>query len=297
MQQNLSLYKIFLVVGKTGNITKASQELFISQPAISKAIKKLEDSFGVPLFIRTTRGVHLTYEGEILYGQISVAFDAISKGESRLLESTSNGMGQFKIGVSTTLCKYVLLPYLQDYISLYPNVRISIECQSTYETIRFLETGKIDIGLIGKPTDLKHLDFYKIGDIEDTFVASESYMQKLEGIDHQAETSILNYSELMLLNKENITRQYVDSILSAASIEPNSLLEVTSMDLLIEFAKIGLGIACVIKDFVKDELASGSLKEVPSGVALPKREIGFAYGKDSISSLALHNFIDFYKKN
>ena len=151
MNQNLNYYKAFYMVAKYKNISKAADALFISQPAISKSLSRLEENLGCTLFSRTSRGVSLTADGEILYERIREAFAAIEAGEEELRHRTELGIGQLRIGVSTTLCKYILLPYLQNFIRQHPHIRITIECQSTLHTVELLESGQIDIGLIGVP--------------------------------------------------------------------------------------------------------------------------------------------------
>ena len=112
MNNNLSLYNIFLAVAEAGSTLGAAKALFISQPAVSKAISKLEASLEVSLFVRSKKGVRLTDDGLILYDRIKNAFEYIDEGESVIRERNSLGTGHIKIGVSSTLCKYILLPYL-----------------------------------------------------------------------------------------------------------------------------------------------------------------------------------------
>lgn len=293
MNQTLSSYKIFYTVANTGNISRAAKELYISQPAISKSIQKLEESIGAKLFQRSSRGVTLTAEGELLYNHVRTAFETLSLGEEKLRRSIQLGIGHLTIGVSSTLCKYVLLPYLKAFIRQYPHINISISCQSTHHTLKLLEEEKIDIGLIGKPDTLKRLSFYPIREIEDIFVTTENYLHNLKtrGI---SSDKILQNSTLMLLDKENMTRQHIDDYFLDHHMIIHDLIEVSSMDLLIEFSKIGLGIASVIKDFVSDELADGTLVEIPMEIPIHKREIGFAYNKSANRSQSLENFIRFY---
>ena len=146
MEQNLSQYKIFYEVAKAGNISKAAKELYISQPAISKAISKLEDSLNVMLFTRSSRGVHMTPEGEILFRHAETAFQALNSGEEELKRIREFNIGHLRIGVSNTLCKYILLPYLKKFIEQYPHIKITIEGQATARTISMLEQHTLDIG-------------------------------------------------------------------------------------------------------------------------------------------------------
>lgn len=294
MNQNLSSYRIFYTVANTGNISKAAKELYISQPAISKSIQKLEDSVGCKLFSRSSRGVVLTDEGQLLYEHVSEAFDTLTIGEEKLKRSIELGIGHLKIGVSSTLCKYLLLPYLKEFIHQNPHISISISCQSTNETLQLLEDNKIDIGLIGKPDNLRNIHFDYLEEIEDIFVAAKDYLRNLKarGV---PKDSILQNSTLMLLDKNNMTRQYIDDYLQDNQIVIKDSIDISDMDLLIEFARIGVGVACVIRNFVKADLENGTLIEIPLGFPIHKREVGFAYKTTAKSSKSLAEFIRFYK--
>ena len=296
MIQSLSCYRIFYTVAKTGNISKAAKELYISQPAISKSIQKLEESMNCELFRRSSRGVSLTEEGELLYSHVKVAFETLALGEDRLRNSIELGVGHLKIGVSSTLCKYMLLPYLKEFIQQYPHINISITCQSTNDTLKLLEENKIDVGLIGKPENLKNIDFYFLAEIKDIFVATKDYLRNLKARGVR-EDRILQNSTIMLLDKNNMTRQYIDDYLQENHIVVQDSIDISSMDLLIEFAKISVGVACVIREFVKQELADGSLVEIPLGFPIHKREVGFAYKKSMKPSKSLELFVDFYKSH
>ena len=296
MIQSLSCYRIFYTVAKTGNISKAAKELYISQPAISKSIQKLEESMNCELFRRSSRGVSLTEEGELLYSHVKVAFETLALGEDRLRNSIELGVGHLKIGVSSTLCKYMLLPYLKEFIKLYPHINICITCQSTNDTLKLLEENKIDVGLIGKPESLKNIDFYYLAEIKDIFVATKDYLRNLKARGVK-EDRILQSSTIMLLDKNNMTRQYIDDYLQENHIVVQDSIDISSMDLLIEFAKISVGVACVIREFVKKELADGSLIEIPLGFPIHKREVGFAYKKSVKPSKSLELFVDFYKSH
>lgn len=277
MQENLSLYHIFLTVGRTGNISQAAKELFISQPAISKAIQKLEENLDTVLFKRNSRGVTLTPDGELLFEKTKEAFALLSEGEANILHNRSRTIPRLRLGASSTLSKYVLLSHLKSYIAQYPQTRLTISCQSTYQTLRLLDEGKIDLGLIGRPKKLQGYHFRPLLAIRDTFVATEQYLKNQQML--YPEEPLFHTATFMMLDEENITRQSVNAQLKEHRIELSHILEVTSMDLLIQFSQIGLGIACVIREFVQEELTSGKLTEVPVGITFPAREIGFVCRK------------------
>ena len=275
MEQHLSQYRIFYEVARCGNISRAAKELYISQPAISKAIGKLEESLGTRLFLRNSRGVQLTPEGNVLFQHVAAAFDSLSRGEKELKRIHDFHIGQLKIGVSNTLCKYVLLTYLKSFVEKYPHVNITIESQSTAHTLEMLEARKIDIGLVAEPRARRGLNFTPVMEIHDGFVCTPAYMENLTLREGPA-PDIFKTGNIMLLDRSNMSRKHLDTYLSDRDIEVNQLLEVTDMALLIEFARIGLGIACVILDFVSDDLKNGTLMEVPLDAPIPRRVIGFA---------------------
>lgn len=294
MEQNLSQYKIFYEVAKTGNISKAAKDLYISQPAISKAISKLEDSLDTVLFTRNSRGVQLTDEGRILFEHTCRAFEELQNGESELKRAKQFHMGHIRMGVSNTLCRYIMVSYLKKFIEQYPHVKITIESQSTTHTLSMLEQQKIDLGLVAQPRPQKNLVFLPIMEIEDIFVASPSYLENLR-LREGAYADVFQAGNIMLLDRANMTRRYIDEYLSVNHITPNNLLEVTTMDLLIEFARIGLGIGSVIKEFVKEDLEAGRLVQVKLGTPIHKRTVGFAYFSNRLSS-TLTMFLDFCRQ-
>nr|WP_294678170.1 LysR family transcriptional regulator [uncultured Blautia sp.] len=289
MQENLSLYHIFYTVARTGSISHSAKELYISQPAISKAVQKLEHNLDTVLFKRNSRGVTLTPDGEILYKKVRDALFLLEEGENLIHHNQSRNFPKLRLGASSTLSKYVLLSHLKKYIADFPQVRITITCQPTYQTLQLLDENKIDLGLIGRPQKIHGCYFHPILKIQDTFVCTRQYLKNLEKL-YPGE-SILQTGTFMMLDENNITRQSVNAQLREHHLELGHILEVTSMDLLIQFARIGLGIACVIREFVKDELSDGSLIEVPMEFLFPHREIGFVCRKKELDNPLFSPFL------
>lgn len=289
ISSNLNLYHIFYQTARAGNISLAARQLYISQPAVSKSIARLESSLNTTLFYRNSRGVKLTPEGSILMQELTAAFTAIARGEEELRKIQGLGIGQITIGVSATLCKYVLLPHLQQYIQDNPHVKVSIACQSTAETIRGLTDGSLDIGLIGETSGLHDLSFLPVMEINDGFVTTKRYLENLcvrLGISttelcyyekSPADSRLWQDATFLMLNRENISRSYIDSCLQQSQIQLSQILETSAMDLLIDFTKIDMGISCVIENFVRKELEEQSLIRLPLSVDIPPRKIGLAW--------------------
>ena len=285
MEQNLNLYHVFYEVANCHNFSVAAQKMYVSQPAVSKAISKLEENLNTILFHRSSKGVTLTQEGELLYRYVEQAFHSLKSGEEQLKASASQKVSQISIGVSTTLCKYILLPVLKNFMAENPHIKITISCQSTFDTISALREGTIDIGLVGllskaDTAEANTITYLPLKTIEDIFVATESYLmpflQKYKGDLHKKE-AFFQEAAFIILNKENISRKHVDTFLSENHVTLSNVIEVNNMDLSIEFAKAGLGIACLISDFVEKDIKNGTLREIKLGHRIPKRQVGFAY--------------------
>ena len=292
-ESNLNRYRLFCAVAECESISRAAEMNYISQPAISKAITKMEESLGTVLFVRNHRGVTLTDEGKILYEQLKAAFDIIKAGEEKLQRINELGIGRLRIGASSVLCKFMLLPHLKGFIEENPHIKITMECQSSARIHKLLMDGRIDVALMVRPENMTELTFYSFGEIEDIFVSTKSYIENLQ---LRGESGIFEKANIMLLDGENVSRLHVDRYFKENNIEPEHILEVSGMDMLIEFARIGLGVACVIKQFVQDELNRGELVEIPLSVPINKREVGLAFIKSTKLTSSMEKFMDYIKK-
>ena len=291
-ESNLNRYRLFCAVAECESISRAAEMNYISQPAISKAITKMEESLGTQLFIRNHRGVTLTEEGKIMYEQLKSAFDIIKTGEDTIRRINELGIGRLRLGASSILCKHMLLPYLKDFIAQNPHIKITIECQSSSRIMKLLADGRIDIGLMVKPENQSDIGFYSLGEIEDVFIATQSYIDNLH---IRENSSIFEKANIMLLDGANYSRMHVDRYFKENNIVPEHILEVSGMDMLIEFAKTGIGVGCAIKRFVQNELDDGTLIEIPLPVPINKREVGFAYMKNTKPTSAMERFKNFYE--
>lgn len=350
MISNLNNYVIFHTVAKAGNISKAANQLYISQPAISKSISKLEAELGTALFARSSKGVTLTEEGQVLYEYVERAFDSLNMGEENLKNYKELGIGHIRIGVSTSLCKHILLDYLKDFIRENPNIKFSIDCHSTVNTIKLLRNEDIDIGLICNTELPKGIVYSPVKEIHDVFVASPEYLDNfyernenalddmmdelsphikgniipLLGASKRAgkntssdslyndsdsaadnptdsslpnhsnitTTDILENSNLMVLEEANVTRTHVDEYLRSHGISCSQVLEINNMDLLIDFAAIGMGVASVVREFAHEQLSSGVITELPLDTPIPSRSVGFAYSGMKNQSTAMKKFME-----
>ncbi|RWR08975.1 LysR family transcriptional regulator [Siminovitchia fortis] len=293
MVSKLDLYYLFYTVGKNKSFSKAAKELYMSQPAISQSIAQLEKELDTRLFNRLSKGVTLTDEGNLLFEYVSSALQFIQAGEEKLLEFKNLIIGEFKIGVSDTISRYFLLPYLETFHNRYPNLKFKIVNGTTWEIIAALKAGEVNIAICNLPIDDKSLEVNPLLEIQDTFVYGEKYRKALS---KPIKLEELVKFPLILLDNSN-SRKYVEEFFLTKGIKIQPEFELGSHELLLEFAKINLGVACVTKEFSEQLLRKGLLHEVTLMEPIPKRSIGICYIKNVPLNRAAERFVDIIEEN
>ncbi|WP_055669876.1 LysR family transcriptional regulator [Desnuesiella massiliensis] len=291
---NLELYKFFYHVAKASNVSKASEQLYVTQPAVSRAIKQLEDELGCQLFFRTSKGVKLTQEGEVLFQYIEQAFNFISSGEKKVSDIKSLLTGEVKIGASETLCKYYLAPFLKLFKTYYPSIKVVVTCPNTHEIVRLIKAGEIDFGLVNMPLKDEQLEFKHIMDIQDCFIVGQKY-KHLSGTKRHIK-DIASYP-MLLLEKASNTRMYIDQYFEKNSIMVTPDFEFPNIDLLIHFSKYDFGIACVIENFVEDILENNTLYKINLIEKIPPRSMSAAWLKNIPLTAAAKELIKYLEYN
>ena len=295
MNIDFELYRIFYTVANNKNITKASIELNISQPAISKSIKNLEEQLGGKLFVRTKRGVILTEEGKEFYNYIKQAIEYISNAESKFTELINLETGCIRIGIGSTLTKEFLLPYLEEFHKLYPKIDIEIVTNMSSELFPKLRNGLIDIIILNlnEKNYGKDINIIKCREITDCFVVNNTYSNLLN-----KEISIkeLNKYPIILQSKGANTREFLDNFAKEYDtiLKPN--IELASYSLVVEFAKIGLGIGYATKDYIKKELKNKELYEIKLKEKIPSRYIGIATSNNHLPNFSTKKLIEIITK-
>jgi len=271
MTFNLEYYKIFYYVAKLKSITLAAEELYISQPAVSQAIKHLENSIGGSLFFRNSKGVSLTPEGKVLYKYVSSGYEYIALGESKFKELFALEAGEIRIGASDMTLQFYLLDYLEEFHKLYPKVKIKVTNVPTPETLEYLRSGKIDFGVVSEPVkEYKGLKIIPVAKIRDVFIAND---QVSELKNRRIDLSELQNHPVIFIESTTSTRKYVDSFLSENGITINPEFELATSDLIVQFTKRNLGIGCVVRSFAEKLILDGELFELNLKIPIPERNI------------------------
>ncbi len=289
MDINFELYKIFYHAAKLQSFSQAAQKLHITQSAVSQSIKNLEKELGGQLFFRKNRRVVLTWEGELLFRHIEQAFNFIKTAEHKFLEIKNLNVGEIRIGVSDTICKYYLVPQLEKFYNQYPNIKIQVINRTSSQIHDLLKKGIIDIGIITLPIEDKAIHTQFFIEVDDIFVASEKFSELKNS---KVSLQQLSQYPLLMLDKSSRTRTNIDSLFNEQKINITPEIELENIDLLIEFARIGLGIAYVLKESALQEIEKGQLFEIKINKKLPRRKLGICTIKNVPLSLAAKKFID-----
>lgn len=274
MDVNYELYKVFYHVAISLSFSEASKHLFISQSAVSQSIKVLEKKLGVNLFIRSTKRVQLTPEGETLLRHVEPAMNLIMRGESQIMEASSLGGGQLRIGASDTICRYYLVPYLSKFHKAYPNVHIKVTNQTSTKCVDLLQNGQVDLIVTNYPNShLNHSEQLQvIHAFQDKFIASSEYYGELK--DKKLHLKELLSYPIMMLDRKSTTSEFLHNLFQQHQLDLVPEIELGSNDLLIDLAGIGLGIAFV-PDFCIPQ--NGKFFALDIAEELPKRKLVIAH--------------------
>lgn len=284
---DLELYKVFYVVAKNKHMTRASEELHISQPAISQSIKKLEDQLGGTLFLRSNKGMELTEEGKMFYEYVKGALELIGNAENEFTSFKDLSKGEIKVGCSTTLTKLILMDTLENFHKDYPNININIVNGLTSNLINDLKLGKLDF-VIFNESNVKENNLYleKIKELKQGFVYNPDYYT-----DNVKTFSDLNKLPLILQNGESNSRKLLDYIALQKHLKLIPRMEVVSQELISEFTNIGLGVGFVIIDLANRNFKN--LKELEINKTIPNINVYLAMNKSISLTFASKKFIDY----
>lgn len=290
MDINYELYKVFYHVAKSLSFSEAAETLFISQSAVSQSIKTLEKRLNQTLFIRSTKRVALTKEGELLLKHIEPAINLISRGENQLCADPQSGV-QLRVGASDTICRYYLVPYLNNFHKQYPNIHIKVTNGTSLQCAKLLERNEVDVIVTNSPNSgLNNLmQIIPVKEFHDIFIAKKEAFPLPE---RPLTLQELQQHPILMLEKRATTSMFLHNLFLEHSLDLVPAIELSSNDLLIDLAKIGLGIA-FIPDFCVKEY--DNLTIIPTEQAIPSRMLVAAHNNDIPLSDAARFFLDSLK--
>lgn len=288
MQIKLDLFRIFKIVAMEHSFSKAATKLYMTQPAISQLIAQLETQLDVTLFYRTKKGVILTPQGEILYDHVTQSLSLLDKGVQLVIEQQKLMDGKLTIGVGDTISRYFIIDYLEEFRKQYPKIKLKVINGTTQKVGQLLLQKEIDLGICHIPIRHKDIATTKYMDIHDIFVCSSNFSHL---INKPVQLKQLVEEPLIMLDRDSTTRRLVEQHFGHHGLKIKPDFELGNHDLLIDFAKKGLGVAAVIKEFSKEALDKKEIVEIKLEKPLETREISICTLNNSNLSKATKNFL------
>jgi len=287
MKTKLDYYKIFYETARFSSFSLAAKHLYISQSAISQCIGQLEKDLNTQLFIRSRRGVTLTKEGKLLFDAVESAIQSIEQGETILSRLQHLESGSLFIAAGDSITTHFLLPYLELFHKTYPDVKIEMANSYSHQMLDLVKEGKADLAFVNLPIEDDELTIKPCFEIHDVFVCGDNYPCK-----NSYSWKDISKEALILLETNSSSRQFIDKQFNLKNIILEPQFEFAVHDLLIRFASIHMGVSCVVKEFSKESLDKGIIKEMNISPPLPVRNIGYAHLKHSPLPLPAKAFLE-----
>jgi len=284
----VELYRIFCQVAKYNSFSQAAKTLYLSQPAVSQSVKQLEEQLGVQLFTRGSKGVTLTAQGKMLYEYASSAMGLLDSAEQKLQSMKELTVGELRIGAGDVIIKNLLLPYLERFHQIYPQVHLSILNRTSRESMELLQSGIIDVAFVNLPMEGEAMRVHHTFPVHDVFVAGEKFSELKDRVLTLGEIA---RCPLIMLERASNSRRQVDRYFMTKGIDLSPQIELGAHDLLCDYARIGLGIACVTREFTDHDENSG-LFEIKLDTPVPERSIGVCYTENTELSAAAKRYIE-----
>ncbi len=296
MNIKLEQYKVFYTAAKFESFSEAAKQLFITQSAVSQQIRSLESELGVTLFIRGRKGAKLTTQGELLFHYVKRAITEIESAENLFERMKSLDEGNLRIGSGDTITRHFLLSKLEQFHNKYPGIKIEIVNRVTDETLSKLNSGSVDVAFISLPVNTQvyhNIEIRQTETLHDIFIAGNKYKHFL---DKKLSLEEIASLPLVMLEPKSNTRKTTDEFFGSHGITLHPEFELGSHDLLLDFAKKNLGIACVTEEFAGD-LSQKDIFKINTEFSMPTRSIGICTLKNITPTPAVIKLIEMIESN
>lgn len=288
---NLNLYKTFYDVAKYGSISKTAINTYTSQPAISKAIKKLESELNTQLFYRNLNGVELTDKGKELLYFVEKSYSNLVIAERTMLETENLERGKLSIGMPSNIGSFYLFDKIIEFHNNYPNIEITIITGSTNNLLSLLDSHKVDFVIDTSPINNISSDTIvtELNSVNYCFVSKNKY-------DDIKSLKDLENKPLILPIPGTKNRYDLDELLSKKNVNIENVINIHTSEMIISGVKKNLGIGYVIYNLVEDDIKSGELNLVNIKEKLPTSVINIIYDKNFLTSAPkkfIRDYIDY----
>ena len=294
---DFELYKMFYTVAKYGSLSKAAEELFISQPAASQSIKRLEELLDTPLFNRLHHGMELSAQGgKIIFDDVEQAVRLLYGAEQKLAALKQNATGTIRIGASETIFQYILSEKIVRFNGLFPQVKIDLISDVSPKIIALIKKNECDIGFLNLPiaNDEDIVIEKSIALLNDVFISGKRFSE-LKG--KELSVKDLQKYPLLLMEERTVSREAIDHYGVSHGVRFKPAVEVNSWGFMKHLVMNGMGIGCIPREYAMNKLSNGSLFELNVNPAMPARSVGMALPKKVNMTFALQSFINLFSEN
>jgi LysR family transcriptional regulator, low CO2-responsive transcriptional regulator len=278
----------FAALARLGSFTRAAQELFLTQSAISHAIKALEEQAGCRLFERAGRTVALTQSGEQFLRHVDKILGEMKSARRGLDELSRWGHGRLRIGASTTACQYILPTVLREFKQSFPKCVITIDPGDHARQMELLLANHIDLAVMLEPEGKKELNFVPLFADEMRFLVAPGHPWARTG---KVQREGFADQTLIVYNHTSFTFRLVRDYFRQAQLPLSNILELGSMDAIKELVKIGLGVGVLAPWVAQAEISSGALISLPLGRRKLRRQWGIGHLQGRRLSLGEETFV------
>lgn len=285
MDINFELYKIFYFTALNLSFTKASEQLYVTQSSVSQSIKSLESKIGIKLFKRHKKKIELTEEGHVLFLHVEQAYNHLKAAERKLEHFNS---GEITIGASDTICKYFLLPYFKKFHKLNPEIKINIINQPSRKTLKMIQDGLMDFGIVAVSEDKQFdsIQLIKLKDYQEVCIVGDELYEKTGS---NISLDQLDKYPMITLRQNTNTRKFMDDFFKSYDYVLEPEFEMVSVDLIIEMVKADLGIGFAMSDTISGQQGIHTINLTPT---MPSRHISFAISKTLPISESANDFMN-----
>lgn len=294
---DFELYKLFFAVAKYGSLSKAAEELYISQPAASQSLRRLEELLDTPLFNRLHHGMELSEQGgKIIFDDVEQAVQLLYGVEQKLAALKQNAIGTLRIGASETIFQYILSKKIVKYNELFPQVKIELVSDTSPKIIALMRKNECDIGFLNLPiaSDEDIIIEKSIAFLNDIFIAGERFSE-LKG--REIGVKELQKYPLLLMEENTVSRASVNNYGLNHGVTFKPAVEVNSWGFMKHLVMNGMGIGCIPREYSMNKLSNGSLFELNVNPPMPVRSVGMALPKKVNMTFALQSFICLFSEN
>lgn len=285
-------YKIFYAVAESKSFSKAAEVLHISQPAISYAIKELEDTLQTKLFIRERSGIKLTDDGEKLMYYAQKALNSLITAEKIITEREEEVTGLVRIGIYSHIALFMLPQIIKEFTTIYPGAKFSVYQSSNYDLKEKLKHREVDFIIMQYPIFLSDNSYKEeiLCELETCFYGTKLFYEKYSNA-----TNDVIYPLILPFNG------YVDIDSLEEKLKRNNIKFTTKFrsygsELAIKFVKQNLGIGWGLKKSIENELNNKELYQIPIQFDTPKTVYSIAYDEKFLNNTT-SEFLKYFKEN